>query len=473
MHRSSRPLISSTDLLGLAALVVLAATIGCASPQPAEPTATEEPANVVLVVIDTLRADRLGAYGYERSTSPFFDGLAETAVLFDQARAAASCTSPSVNSILTSRNPFLFRDSDAWPGIPDTMPTMASLLGERGYSTAAVSASPIVRRTPSNHNPVGGFGHGFDRFDESCMWRPASCVSARSLEAVDVLEEPFFLYAHYMDPHDPYRAEARFRGRFADTDDAHLPKAIREGQPNALMPWLRDGSFDDNVAPEHIAHLEALYDEEILAADAGLRKLVGGLRKRGLLERTHLIVTSDHGEAFLEHGYLKHCYSVYDEEVRVPLLVRTADGASGRSSIAASLLDLLPTILDLAGAEAHPEAEGGSLRRWLAQPPEDAAAATPTDGRRLTFSGMGPYRAVTDGRWKLIDDLRAEPRLYDLEIDAGETTDVLDTERRTFRELESLLTVWVEAGERGIDPQESLDRGRELEEKLRSLGYLG
>ncbi|HZI63486.1 MAG TPA: sulfatase-like hydrolase/transferase, partial [Thermoanaerobaculia bacterium] len=195
------------------------------------------PRNVVLVLVDTLRADHVGAYGYGRPTTPNFDAFAAQGILFERAWSQAACTFPSVNSLLTSRYParFLGQPGGAM-GIPPEQPALPEILGRAGYATAAVSASPIVRRTPTRFNPGGGFGRGFERFDESCLWRDASCVTARARAELGQLRPPFFLYLHYMDPHGPYQPPAGAPRRFAGKCAG--PDFICRGDPNPIARML-------------------------------------------------------------------------------------------------------------------------------------------------------------------------------------------------------------------------------------------
>jgi arylsulfatase A-like enzyme len=162
-----------------ASLLVVIAFAGLAcdrttDPMPAEP----EPLNVIIVVVDTLRADHVGTFGYDRSTTPFIDRFASDAVVFERARSQAACTFPSVNSLLTSRYPGIFiRHPKGQMGIPSSCTSIAEILQDRGWSTTAVSASHIVRATPTEYNPGGGFDRGFDTFVEGCRWRHGSCLS--------------------------------------------------------------------------------------------------------------------------------------------------------------------------------------------------------------------------------------------------------------------------------------------------------
>jgi len=144
---------------------------GCRANQTAVPE-PEPPENILIVMVDTLRADHMSLYGYERPTTPFIDKFAADAVVFEHARSQANCTFPSVNSLLTSRYPGIFiRQEEGQLGIPEDTPSIAEILKAQGYHTTAVSASHIVRATPTQYNPNGGFDRGFDTFVEGCVWR--------------------------------------------------------------------------------------------------------------------------------------------------------------------------------------------------------------------------------------------------------------------------------------------------------------
>jgi arylsulfatase A-like enzyme len=447
----------------LAAAVLVA---GCdrTPPEPPRP-------NVVLVLVDTLRADHLGTYGYERPTSPRLDAFAEEAFLFEDARAQAPCTFPSANSILTGRFPTHFvGQPEKRLGIPEAFPSLAEVLGGAGYATAAVSASPIVRATPSDHNPHGGFGRGFAHFDESCLWSHAGCVNRRARGFLDELPEPFFLYLHYMDPHGPYRPPPAWDRRFAPEDGAEAPgvsEAVALGDPNPMAAAFYEDGDASQITPESLERLIDLYDDEIAFFDSRFDVFLQDLRERGLLDRTILVLVSDHGESFFEHRHLKHCRTVFDTEVKTPFLVRLppelATTGPRRIPTQAANLDVVPTILDyLEIPAAALTLEGTSLRPVL----EDA----PEAGRPPVFSAWGGIRAVKDGPFKLVYRLgNGETRLYHLERDPAETRNVASGHPRETRTLLRALSRWqaqLGPGKGGIAAD------AEAIERLRGLGYL-
>jgi arylsulfatase A-like enzyme len=454
-----KTLFSTLSLTALALL--LACTAGTAG--------AARPRHVIFILVDTLRADHLGVYGYGRDTSPKFDAFAKGSVLFRDARSQAPCTFPSVNSILTSRYPAAFLGQpDQAMGIPERIPSLAEILGRRGYRTVAVSSSAVVRNTPSQHNPSAGFGRGFEVFQEECIWKAAGCVNRQVFEQLRQSRQPedgrpLFLYIHYLDPHGPYNPPHGFARRFATgTPDKPF---IRNGNPNPIGDMLYKGAPDPGVTPADLQHLKDLYDDEIAYFDGELARLLKVLDQDGWLDDSIVVFASDHGEEFLEHGHIKHCRTVYDNSIRVPLVFHLPGGEARALEHPVQNLDIVPTLLDYLGVPATDlTLEGESLRPLI----EKGEAGDP-----LQYSISGPYRSVADGRHKLIQDLGGTGFwLYDLQQDPGETRDVLAAERRAFHRLRGDLGTWLARTEGQGRADESLRKAREAEEKLRSLGYL-
>jgi arylsulfatase A-like enzyme len=456
-----RRLRTAALLAALAAAGALLAAASCtraARPQP--------PRNVVFILVDTLRADHLGAYGYPRPTSPNLDAFARSSLFFKDVRSQAPCTFPSVNSILTSRSPsaFLGQPNEGL-GIPAQIPTLAEILRTRGFRTAAVSASAVVRKNPSRFNPHGGFGAGFDLFNEECVWKSAECVNRHAFEQLRVKDErPFFLYLHFIDPHGPYAPPDSHQRRFATGPKPDKP-FIRNGNPNPIGDMLYKGLPDPGATKADLRYLIDLYDEEIRYFDGQLAVLLDELRTSGRLDDTLIVFAADHGEEFLEHGDIKHCRNLFDTEIRVPLVLHLPGAAARTLAQPVQNIDLTPTILDLLGVTADTRAfEGKSLRPLL----EGKPAAT---GPQHAL--MSTLRSVSDGRFKLIHDLGAGTfALYDLRADPGETRDVLARERRTFHRLRQDLTAWLARTEGAAPADESVRKAQEELKKLRSLGYL-
>lgn len=446
-----------------ALLLVLVAGPGCGGGE-----ARREPPgwNVVFVLVDTLRADHLATWGYDRATSPFLDRLARDAVVFGQARAQAGCTFPSVNSLFTSSwpQPFVEGMKHHGVGIPEGVPTLASLLRDAGMATAAVSASTIVRVNPSKHNPDGGFGAGFDRFDDDCMWKPAGCVNDRALALVDELEEPFFLYLHYLDPHMPFAPPPQHERIWATGYEGK--EWVADGRLLPLNSMLYDEGSPVELEERDLAHAIDLYDEEIAYLDGELAELVERLEADGRLDRTLLVLASDHGEELMDHGDLFHCRDMaWDTVLRTPLAL-WIPGVEGRRvpEALAMNVDLLPTLLDYLAVPSSIPFEGESLRPLI------------EEGRpvhRYAFGSQRYARTVTDGRFKLIFDIRSEEiELYDLVRDPGELVDLSVRRPERARELMAVLGRWMEVAERSQGLAERLRSADEVTEMLEAVGYL-
>ena len=418
--------------------------------------------NAILVVTDTLRADHLSLYGYERETSPHLERLAAHATVFETARSQASCTFPSVNSLLTSRPVREFLGNDPMDRRLDRHDPIAAILKRQGLRTLAVSASWVVRATPSPANDWGGgYDAGFDVFDESCVVRAGECLNAKAVELLDDATGPFFLYLHFMDPHDPYRPPASHAKRFARPYVG--PEPFARGDPNPIANHLygsRDG-VDPGIKPrpDDIEHLVDLYDDEIAYLDRELAFLFAALRERDLLGSTVVALAADHGEEFLEHDHIKHCRTVFETGVRTPLVIWIPGQSGQRIRQPAQNLDLVPTLLDYLGVDPdHHGFAGRSLRPWI-----EGGAAT----EAYTLSSQAGLHAIGDQRYKLILEPGQRGHLFDLATDPGERTDLGDALPDVRTRLERALDAQL-AGE----ALPAHDRSEAEQQHLRALGYI-
>lgn len=415
-------------------------------------------------MVDTLRADRLDLYGYRRPTAPHLAELARSGIVLREARSQAACTYPSVNSMLTSRWPqhFLNRQDAFGFSIPDDTPALAEILAARGYSTAAVSASWIVRKTPSKINPGGGFGRGFQTFDESCLERPGDCVNAQAEALLDRLPQPFFLYLQYLDTHQPYRLPAGYTKRLATNLRGH-PWALR-GDVQHLTRGLYDRDPRSAFDADDVETLRDLYDEKIAYFDERLAELMARLQRGGLMETTIVVLLSDHGEELLDHGQWGHCRDIaYETVLRTPFVLWVPGGPHGieRSGLARDL-DLVPTLLDLLHLPYDPKAFAGTSLRPLFERDPDLP--------EISFALQGTNRVASDGRYKVWLDLAGgPPRVYDLRI--GEHTPAINPDRPAVNRLAQALREWIER-EEGQTKDGNLRRARENEMQLKALGYL-
>ncbi len=428
--------------------------------------------NLVLVSLDTLRADHLDAYGYPRETAPFLSGpLAREGTLFEAVTSAATTTAPSHMTMFTSLQPSVHsvRGNTGAVPLPGSVPTLAELLREQGFATAAVTEGGGVA-------PRRGFERGFGRFLEkrtrvphepgtqSALTFPAGLDWIRG-----VRDRRFFLFLHTYEVHGPYRPPAAYASFFSDTPPGLEPPA---GLPAKQSPTL--------------------YDREIRYLDDELRRFVQGLEAAGRLEDTLLVVTSDHGEEFLEHGIIGHGATPYEEVLRVPLLFR-GPGVPGGRRVAApvGLVDLMPTLLELLGVSAPADAMGRSFAAlvhgeadadsWRRRPVYSEAwfrwAKTP-QGRRPV---QQPTLAVRVGDRKLIrfrgsTGFRYE--YYDLARDPSEERDLYATQASSADDLRELLDGYErDAGSRRRrllrgDARDAPALDPDREQGLRALGYL-
>jgi arylsulfatase A-like enzyme/tetratricopeptide (TPR) repeat protein len=392
--------------------------------------------NVLLVTIDTLRADRLGASGHAGAVTPALDRLAREGVLVEEAVVQVPQTRPSHASILTGRQPYEhgIRDNSS-PPLAARFPTLATVLKGHGYDTAAaVGAYPVSR--------ASGLDRGFAFFDDPFGGGERATTrdprtERRASEVVDValawLERPrrapFFLWVHLFDPHAPYEPPSPHRERFAK-------------QP---------------------------YDGEVAYTDAQIGRLLARLREKALLDRTLVVVTADHGEGLGDHGEDEHLLFVYDSTLRVPLLMRWPGRLPANARVRGQFrsVDLMPTLLDLLGRPAVPTS-GASRAATLAAGgviPANESYAESLYGS-LHF-GWAPLRALRAEGWKYIDAPR--PELYRLAEDPAEAQNRMNDRAPVASAMRQRLV----ALDRGVPerPAVAVDSG--AAERLAALGYVG
>jgi arylsulfatase A-like enzyme len=464
------------------------------------------PPNVVLYVTDTLRADRLGLYGYPRPTSPHLDAFAESAVVFDRGLAQAPYTRPSTASIVTGLSPATHRVLGLADVLPPEAPTLATLLHGAGYETAAFVA---------NGNVIEdfGFGAGYDRFEDLTgpvrtrargfelhaahadhaqheFLAPLNEYVFEWLEQRDA-DRPFLLYVHAVEPHSPYTPPEPFRSRFAPDvgrDDASLdPETlaivrrlqasfVEQGVPQARRgigsrAWLHALAAGAIEPTERVlADLNALYDAEVAFADAAFGALMDELRRREAFEDSVILFVSDHGEEFFEHGSWEHGKTLHAEVLRVPMILRLPGGSPGgiRLRGAARHIDLLPTLLDAAGLAPPVGLEGRSLMGAVRGRDLD-------DAPSFAFVDLNGHvgGSIEDAEWKLIEALRPVARTSLFARSDPE-------EQRNLAASDPILAGWMAARLRSESARgraRRLETKRtaidpELEAQLRAMGYV-
>src|SRR6267142_388583 len=454
-------------LLLLPAVLVLL-SCGRSAPRP----------NVLLITIDTLRADRLGCYGYARPTTPHIDRLAGQGALFERMYTTLPRTTQSVATILTGRYPKSHGARGLFSKLSPANLTLAEILRDGGYDTAAFVSNLFLR-------PGQGFEQGFDRYDNPQARWDGDSAGPVSAGALDWLRgrgggRPFFLWVHYLDPHWTYRPappfdrvfDPGFAGPFTLYEDLEAGR-LTKGQV----------IFDNRLPPRQVEHVAALYDGEIAQVDAALADLLE-YAARPELQPLLVVLTSDHGESLGEHGYhFAHGEYLYQPTLRVPLLLSFPGRipAGLRVGALAENIDIVPTIVELLGLHRVQAADGrpllvpaagrGADGTWGEAPGRDIVFAESDfqlihpENRRYYIAGpAGKWSSAFDGRYKLIHVPRpggALVEFYDLADDPGETRDLEgagadpEVRRRLLGELQRYVDydAGATSGPREIDPE--------------------
>ncbi|HSF17523.1 MAG TPA: sulfatase-like hydrolase/transferase [Vicinamibacteria bacterium] len=401
---------------------------------------TRHPRNVILISIDTLRADHLGCYGYGPGRTPNIDALAAEGALFENAATAVPLTLPAHSSIFTGRTPLRHGMVDNFGfRLPASETTLAEKLKAQGLATGGFVGAFVL---DARFGIDQGFDTYFDHFDapsESATAlgsheRPADEVLRPALEWIAGRgDQSFFAFVHFFDPHAPYDPPSRF-----------------------LV-----GSGVDDVAR---------YDAEIAFVDSQVGELVAFVKERGIYEESLIVLLGDHGESLGEHGEATHGLFVYDATIRVPLIVRGPGVAPGtRLSAQVRTIDVMPTVLELLGFEPGSEVEGVSLASLLegSERDLDLKAYFESHYSRIHY-GFAPLRGLRTERFKFIEAPTRE--LYDLSSDPGETRNLAPEEPQPVEALAKKLARLRASG--GSPRLETAGRDSETERKLRSLGYI-
>jgi arylsulfatase A-like enzyme/Tfp pilus assembly protein PilF len=420
-------------VVGLTVIVILVLIRLSAGPRPV---------NVVLISVDTLRPDHLGCYGYEDIQTPNIDLLSNQGITFEDVLSPVPLTLPSHASVMTGLFPFLHgvRENGSFVLAPDFV-TLAEVLREKGYATGAFVGAFVI-------DSRYGLDQGFTVYDDDMSGgrqtsvlaypeRPANLVTDSALDWLGGVDQPFFCFVHYFDPHASYDPPPKFR---------------------ELYP-------------------ENLYDGEIVFTDHEVGRLVGFLKEKGLLETTLVVLISDHGEGLGEHGEDTHGLLVYEPTLKVPLIIRMprdcplhqATGWVARVSQNVRLIDVFPTILEIVGLGAPDDIDGRSLVPLMKG--EDLR------GELCYFESLYPYlayrwsplRGVRSGHWKFI--LAPEEELYDVDRDPKEKENLAAANMTKVEELKTVLARFAQL-ETGANAASEAKVGAQELGKLRSLGYV-
>ncbi len=428
-------------------------------PTPRRARNTDLP-NILLITLDTTRADHLSCYGYERRTSPRLDALAEEGMLYTRCISTSSWTLPAHASLLTGRVPTshgAMYDPNSTLGLTgilpgdwsnyrvsalgESIPSLAALLKQKGYATGGVIGGPWLKR-------AFGFGPGFDMYDDAEIdnvnGRLAEQINRRALPWIEQqADDAWFLFINYFDPHDPYYPPEGWRYRFLDES-----KLVAGAQ----------------ATPEQLV---ALYDAEIYYTDHHLGEMIDHLVRLGLYDDTWIIVTADHGELFGEHGLRGHGATLYQEEIHIPLVMKYPRQwpQTGRSDALVQIVDIMPMILQRLG---------------IALPPALQGVPNP-DTRRQAFAEVYPLPALSKGggfrafikdKEKFIWNSRGRHALYDLAKDPGELHNRYRLEFARAIALREEMDAMFEILPRPKEsvPVRQLDQ--DTKDALRNLGYV-
>jgi arylsulfatase A-like enzyme len=425
------------------------------------------PRNVVLVSIDSLRADHLGSYGYDRPTSPRLDQLAAEGVRFSAAYATSPWTLPSHASMLTGRYPLSHGAVVFNRRLSPSTPTLATVLGRAGYMTGGFVSFEFLRRGY-------GFHIGFDYFDDFTTAGDAKVqehhrttgplLNAQIIPWIEAnADRRFFLFVHYFDVHYNYDPPPPYDTMF---DQDYVGPDLRR--------FSRNPAIHPAMPKRHLEHLIALYDGEIRLTDGVVGEVIETLDRLGIGPQTLVVVTADHGDEFFEHGYRGHGTTLYDEVMRIPLLMRWPDGlAAGRVvDTPVSLADLAPTMYELCGVVPPDGIEGQSLVSLLLG---QHMPSRPIYGHLYAPKRPIILAMVRHEHEKYVQDLHApQAALYDLAVDPGE-------QRSRFHErrghaLTGPLLAWLRQQWQAHRTLPVAERKGNTDddhiERLRALGYV-
>lgn len=455
----------ATAVTRAAAILVLSLFGGIGCERPAAPTPSNTRSNVLLISIDTLRADRLGAYGYDVETSPNLDRLAKRSRVFERAYAQSHHTLVSHASLFTSLYPMSHRATPSRK-LAASFRTLAEVLRDNGYATAAFATNPGWFSVDS------GMAQGFDVFDS--RWRNAERNNALIFDWLEDAREPWLLFAHYYDAHSdwgdvPYETKPP-HDRLLPADSGDGRHCLDGDCGTRFLQALNQ--VDQGPDRKLVEAISQQYDAGVAYVDDQVGRLLAEIDRRGLAERTIIVVTSDHGEEFAEHGRFLHG-QLYEEVARIPLLVALpTDTSTVRDDRVVGSIDVAPTIFDALGIESEPT-DGISL-----------LDESDRDADRLVFStrfGGSGYRDIFvrgTGLSARVSDRFSQTELFDTTADRGELIDI-STRRPAHRDRlrAAAQAFYEEQAESRDEPRTAAPAAEDLElapgvsDRLKALGY--
>lgn len=455
----------------VAQVLILVVAVGALAMVPLRAPARSP--NVLIVVVDTLRADRLGAYGNVRGLTPFLDELATRGTRFANAYATSSWTCPSVASLLTSRYPSQHHVTSFEGQLGDAEVTLAETLQEHGYTAGGFSAN---FRLADTHGYAQGFDHWRSYVTQN---KTANKVRGDRLlresgewiaRTRSTTQAPMLVYLQYMEPHTPYMPPEPYLSRFIRQPDGADATVAR----NKL---IAEAPGEKALTAPEIDLLTSLYDGEVAAADAQLRMLFEELERSGFLHDAIVVVTADHGEEFGEHNQFLHGFTLYNTAIRVPLIITAPGLAAGRVvDDNVSLLDVAPTVLDLAKLPAATTFEGRSLVPLMTgepAPPLHNPVLSELEPMHPDIDWRVHSRALISGNRKLVVKRNGRMSAFALARDPGEIRPylVLPDDRFNRDLVQALQSMSEDLSKNAASEAQRQPIDESTKEKLRALGY--
>ena len=396
--------------------------------------------NIILISVDTLRADHVGTYGYLKPTTPNIDKFANQAYVFENAYASSPWTLPSHTSMLTGFYPQKFHAELPTDILPENALTIAEILSENGYKTVAFSTGAFITRNQ-------GFAQGFATFNELQNWQDAQEISQKSINWLNQNQKSkFFLFIHSFHTHDPYSPQDQFIKKI-DSDYQGYLNSINISQIVDI------NTSKTNLSEYEKRRIVSLYDAEIAELDNYFGQFFKTLEDLKLMENTIIIITSDHGEEFGEHGgFAIHSYSLYDELLRIPLIIKIGDQLNHkRIQNLVSLVDIVPTILNIINPKSPILSDGQSLVGTFNNEFNNKAVYSETasskqymlqvieEGENKIVKGtfqpktrdntqiLPKAKMVRENNYKLISNFNGSLELYDLANDPNESNNLINS----------------------------------------------
>lgn len=423
--------------------------------------------NIILIIIDTMAARYLGTYDVQNNFTPQIDKLAAKSLVFERAYSAAPWTKPAISSIFTGKLPHNHGVTALNSKLGDSNQTLAEMLKAKGFSTVGfISHTLITRRF--------GFNQGFDKYElvpfkgnvhDAVTSEEVSQAATQWLEQnkKQFDKQRFFLFLHYFDPHYNYQHHQKF-------DRTSWYKGSIE--PGLGIRLLRDRI--GKLEPDDIRYLKNLYQEEIAYTDAAIGNVLEALSKQNLDKNTLVILTADHGEEFMEHGWIGHTRTLYDELIHVPLIVKVPQLSASRVRNVVSTLDIVPSLLAL-DSEKHSSNFDGQ-KFWPGDNNLNRDSSKRSVFAEVDFKSSAikaRKRAIIEDRWKYIEDhLENSSKLIDLLSDSKEMTNVAAQHNELVASLKEKLSAALRRSSKQAIKGDNVEQLPEEVEQLKSLGYL-